>query len=1053
MLRLRVFVSSPGDVGAERGVALAVAERLQFEFRGQIQLETYLWERSLLRATDTFQAQILDIKEADLALFILWARLGTPLPLDQFSRPDGSQYSSGTEYEFESARAAYEGKKRPEILCYVKTAEVRLSMKDRDLRAQQVADLDAVTHFADKWFRNPDGTFRSAFYSFEKTAQFEDLVEVHLREWIRERLKDGGTVETAQPQWKGSPFRGLQAFDFEHALIYCGRTGLVSELLDALRQRGAAGRGFLMVTGMSGVGKSSLVKAGLLPILTRPGVVEHVIAWRRAVFKPNDGEHTLLAGFAAALLEQHALPELADETRGLEELLRDPPALTMALTRALDRATLKAREAAPDHSPESRVRLIVVCDQFEEIFDETVTPQDRADFCEAIRTMVLTDRVWVVATLRADFYSRCSELPERFRDLFVERGGLFAAGGPRPAEIAQMIRRPAMMAGLVFERRGDPQEGLDDVLRDAASGNATVLPLLEFTLDELWRRSAGSGVLRFSDYEDLGGLQGAIKIRAEQEFARLPAAVRASLPRVLAALVHTDPTDERLILQNRASLAQFSNSPECKALIDAFVSAHLFVGDQGPDGIPVVGLAHEALLREWPPAVQWIEQSREMLRLRAGIAAAAALWRNSEYDESRLMVGALLKDAAKLLAASAEMLAPEERRFVELSIAEDRKRRGRIIRRGALAAAAVAVAILIPAIGFKQIAYGFDFARTLPVVWNGNSQVPVSAAALSNLRASVDALVARLRTQTGSLGDRADLVPWTVAQIWAALHDLDPGMAHTGPQLREFMSANRDPDCHCWREAVDRLPHSLTTAWVLYALARYDQPATAEEMRYVLERQGATGWWAMFPATPEEKNASTAATAWTTLALHHQLERKLVAPEQRVQVAEAIRKAADWLKRRALSGQARWTEYPPEQNFEKGVEYLSVSALVIHVLRTVTGSSEFDVLWLRDLPQRVPGLTESEISKGNVLRTKTVMTVDDSRHYRFPWMLRTTVEAYANGNVSQRARALLWIEEALRSPLRVEDFHTEFWTMAEMLFALGHVQTQLDAKAVRSAAR
>ena len=170
MLRLRVFVSSPGDVGAERGVALAVAERLQFEFRGQIQLETYLWERSLLRATDTFQAQILDIKEADLALFILWARLGTPLPLEQFSRPDGSQYGSGTEYEFELARAAYDDKKKPEILCYVKTAEVRLSMKDREQRAQQVADLDAVTQFADKWFRNPDGTFKSAVLQLREDA-------------------------------------------------------------------------------------------------------------------------------------------------------------------------------------------------------------------------------------------------------------------------------------------------------------------------------------------------------------------------------------------------------------------------------------------------------------------------------------------------------------------------------------------------------------------------------------------------------------------------------------------------------------------------------------------------------------------------------------------------------------------------------------------------------------------------------------------------------------------------------------------------------------------
>ena len=205
----------------------------------------------------------------------------------------------------------------------------------------------------------------------------------------------------------------------------------------------------------------------------------------------------------------------------------------------------------------------------------------------------------------------------------------------------------------------------------------------------------------------------------------------------------------------------------------------------------------------------------------------------------------------------------------------------------------------------------------------------------------------------------------------------------------------------------------------------------------------------MYPATPEEKNASTAATAWTTLALYHQLERKLVAPEQRVQVAEAIRKATDWLKRRALSGQARWTEYPPEQNFEKGVEYVSVSALVIHTLRAVTGSSEFDALWLRDLPQRVPGLAESEISKGGIFRTKTVMTVDDSRHYRFPWMLRTTVEAYANGTVAQRARALLWIEEALGAPLRIADFHNEFWTMSEILFALGDVQAKLDPKGSR----
>ena len=1050
MLRLRVFVSSPGDVGAERAVALAVAERLQLEFRGQVQFETYLWERSLLRATETFQAQILDIQQADLALFILWARVGTPLPLEQFSRPDGSGYSSGTEYEFERALDGFQERNSPEIFCYLKTAEVRLSMKDREQRAQQVAELDAVSQFVDRWFRNPDGTFRSAFYNFEKTAQFEELIEVHLREWIRDRLKSVEQPAAQLQVWKGSPFRGLQAFDFEHALIYCGRTGLVSEVIDVLRRRAAAGLGFLMITGMSGVGKSSLVKAGVLPILTRPRVVEHVIGWRRAIFKPDVGSQSSLAGFAAALLDENALPELAAEATPLEALLNDPPALTLAVKRALERATKKAREASPDPDPEGNVRLVVVCDQFEAIFDETVTAAERSAFCEALRTMILTGDVWVMATLRADFFSRCAVLPERFRDLFIEQGGIYAVGGPRPAEISQMIRRPAMMAGVTFERRGDPEEGLDDVLRDAASGNATVLPLLQFTLDELWRRSAGSGVLRFSDYENLGGLQGALRLRADEVFSGLPAQVQASLPKVLAGLVHTDPTDDRRILQNRISRDQFSSAPDCLALIAAFVDAHLLVSDQAPDGTAVVGLAHEALLREWPPAVHWIEQNRGLLRLRSGITAAAMLWRNDNSQEGRLLTGALLKDAARLLKEMPEMLAPEERGFVELSIAADRRKRRRLFKQGAAAAAAVALAILVPTIGVGQISYGVSFVRALPAVWNDSQRIPISPAAVGNLKTSIDSLGGFLHGVLREVAARPELNSWAVAQLSLALHELGPspqlaaGPPISAQQLRAIMSETRDASCQCWRETEDKLPHSMASAWVIYSLAQYDQRAAPAEIDAILNRQGANGWWAMFPSTDDERNASTSATAWTALALHHQLKKDLIAPEQRWQVDRAVKSAAAWLIERALPDEARWTEYPPDQTHERSYEYLAVSALVIHVVRTVTGASRFDALWLEQLPQAVPTPLQSEQAKGYVFRSKTQFTLDDVRHYRFPWMLTTTVDAYANGSVVQKARAALWIEEALRRPLTPADMRNEHWTIAETLLALRHVRSVLE---------
>lgn len=1021
-------------------MAVAVIERLQLEFRDQVILEPYLWERSILRATDSFQNQIVDIREVDLALFILWSRIGTPLPLSEFARPDGSQYMSGTEYEFERAREAYQEKSSPEILCYVKTAEIRFSLKDREERARRNAELDGVGAFVDRWFRNPDGTFKSAFYSFEKPAQFEEAVEIHLRDWIRDKLRarQGGRV--GRTVWQGSPFRGLQVFDFEHSLIYCGRTQTVAEALETLRRRASAQRPFIMVTGMSGVGKSSLVRAGLLPLLTRPSVIEGVIGWRRAVFRPNVGHQGLLESLAAALVAKEALPHLGEVGR-VRQLLTDPAALTGAVGQALDAATLRAREARPDPDTEGTVRLVVVVDQFEEIFDETVSAEERDAFAEALRTLMLTGRVWGIATLRADFFSRCAHLPERFRDLFIEGGGIFTLGGPRPAEIAQMIRRPAMMAGLEFERRGEPEEGLDDVLRDAAAGNPTVLPLLEFTLDELWRRSGGAGVLRFQDYEQIGGIHGALRLRADEELAKLPPAVQASLPEVLAAIVHTDPTDDRLIIQNRVPARQFDRRPGCRQLVDAFVAAHLLVADQASDGEPVIALAHEALLREWPPAVRWIESNRELLRLRAGISAAAALWRNSGRREGRLLTGELLADASRLLKANGSALAPEERAYVQLSAREARRLRTARIRRGALAAAAVLLAVSVPVIGLGQLAYGAAVAWAVPRVWGEAAGIPVSAETRSNLRASIANLAEVLREDVER---QAELGPWSMAQMRAALHGLPQAGPDGGRALRAYITAARDPRCSCWRETPVKPPNEMASAWVLLSLAIHRERADAEEISSALARQNKSGWWPIFPVLPVDRNASTAVTALMLLALKRHLDEGLLRPDQEAQVEEAIVGGVAWL--RALSsGHARWPPYPPPPVgiWEHG-EYPGTSALVTHVLRTVTGARDLDGPWLERLPKDIPAVRANEIPKANLRATERDVEIDDSRTYRFPWMLLATAEAFAGGTPIQRARALIWIEGALKAPLTRADFGSESWIVGEVLFALRQVERTAD---------
>jgi hypothetical protein len=534
-----------------------------------------------------------------------------------------------------------------------------------------------------------------------------------------------------------------------------------------------------------------------------------------------------------------------------------------------------------------------------------------------------------------------------------------------------------------------------------------------------------------------------LRRRADEEFATLSASAREALHRVLPAIVRLDPTDERLIVESRVPRAQFAGDSPSQALIDAFVNAHLLVADRAPDGTPVIGLAHEALLREWPPANEWIEQNRERLRLRAGIAAAAALWRDSLLSSDRLLAGTLLRDARGLLANSPHMLGSAEQEFVELSQEKDRESRRRRIVRSSSLAVGIALAVLLPTIGLGKLEYAVSVSRALTTIWSSDSPVPVSERARVNLKNNIDTLARDLKTQIGNMGRNPEFNSWAVAQTWVALHGPDQSLPAKAGELRAFMTAQRDSQCSCWRETEDKLPHTVATAWVLYALALYDQPAEPAEIASLVARQGAEGWWSMFPATRDPGNASTAATAWAALALHTQLAHRLIEPPQLEAADAAVRKAVAWLRSRPLPGQARWTEYAPDHTAEQRQDYLAVSALVVQVLRAVAGVREFDQQWLAELPQRVPALNENEIAKGQVFMSKSQFTLDDSRHYPYPWMLSTTVKTFSRGSDLEKARALIWINTALANRLTSADFHNEYWTIAETLFSFRRIASQL----------
>lgn len=411
----------------------------------------------------------------------------------------------------------------------------------------------------------------------------------------------------------------------------------------------------------------------------------------------------------------------------------------------------------------------------------------------------------------------------------------------------------------------------------------------------------------------------------------------------------------------------------------------------------------------------------------------------------RHITGELLADAGKLVRNNATMLAPQERAFVEASIAEDQRRRMKTYRRAALAMVAVLMMVLVPTFGWQRIRNTGATIWAMPRLWGGNPVLPVSASAKANLRQSIENIAGLVRQDAD---EHPEFGPWSMAQMRASLQGLPANSPNAGRDLRDYMTALREPACQCWRETAERLPSHFATAWVLLSFALYGERATPEELAGVLQRQSKSGWWGIYHLMDTDRNASAGVTALTLYALQQHIDRGLIAPDQEGAAKEAVAKGIAWLLGQVHAGAGRWPPYPPPPIgiFEKG-EYPGLSAFVLHILHSVIGQRDFDRAWLDNLPIAIPHFRDNEIPKANLLaQVGAFVEVDDSRFYRFPWMLLVTVDSQSAGSLYQRARALVWVEEALRAPFTTSDFGSEAWIAGEVLFALRQAEAKLDGK-------
>ena len=410
--------------------------------------------------------------------------------------------------------------------------------------------------------------FLAAYDQYRTLEEFAQRLEQALRKLLERRIaalaRDQAQTE---PIWTGAPFRGLEAYEFEHAPIFFGRDGLVAKAAEQLAAQARTGTAFLLVCGPSGSGKSSLVKAALVPRLMKPQRISGAAFLRRVVFRPGDHPDDVILGLAEALTrgapaEGVGLPELlgpGQDARTLAAHLRaavDAPGYVFA--GALGRVTQEERQRGRVLAFEE-AKLILVVDQLEELFTlPGISAEDRHLLIRLLAGLARSGAVWVVATLRADFWHRAAEIPELMA--LAQGHGRLDIAAPAPAELADMIRKPAQAAGLSFESHPETGIGLDAVLAERAAAEPGVLPLLSFTLDELYRRDviASHGrVLTYATYEALGGLEGAIATRADQTVAALAPAAQAALPRVLRTLATVSTGADHVAVARAAPLDSF----------------------------------------------------------------------------------------------------------------------------------------------------------------------------------------------------------------------------------------------------------------------------------------------------------------------------------------------------------------------------------------------------------------------------------------------------------------------------------------------------------------
>jgi WD40 repeat protein/class 3 adenylate cyclase len=434
------------------------------------------------------------------------------------------------------------------------------------------------------------------------------------------------------------PFKGLQYFEEADSELFYGRELLTAKLVERLQ----ATRFLSVVIGASGSGKSSLVRAGLVPALRKGEPLldgirppEGSEAWQVHVLTPT-----------ARPLEALAL----ELTRGAESVTAAASLMDDLLQDARSLSLFLARKYPRQH-------MLLVLDQFEELFTLCRDEFEREAFIDNLLTLIQQSdgRYTVIITLRADFYAHLAQYPD-LREAVAQHQEYI---GPMTVEeLRRAIEEPARRAHWEFE------PGLVDLILRDVGDEPGALPLLSHALLETWKRRAGH-TLTLKGYADAGGVHGAIAHTAETLYQGLSADEQEMARDIFLRLTElgegTEDTRRRATFEEL--LSHTDQPEEVRAVLNALADARLITLSE-----ETAEVAHEALIREWPTLREWLNQDREGLRLHRHLTEAAYEWELLGHDTGALYRGAHLAQAREWAALHPRALNAKESTFLNASL-------------------------------------------------------------------------------------------------------------------------------------------------------------------------------------------------------------------------------------------------------------------------------------------------------------------------------------------------------------------------------------------------